>query len=222
MECSLKKTYTRKSKKSLKAKSKVRAAVLCSGFGSNLQALLDAEKKRLLKAEISLVLSDKPNAYALVRANRAKKMAVLLEAKGFASREDYDQAVLKILKKSGIDLVILAGFMRILSESFVNALPGRILNVHPALLPSFKGTHAIRDAYDHGARMTGVTVHFVTPVLDDGPIILQEAVRIEVKDTEKTLAQKIHKIEHKLYPKAVRLFAEGKLKIKGRKVHVRH
>jgi len=182
---------------------------------------LNAEKKGQLKAEIVLVVCDKPDAYAIIRANRFKKPVALLESKNFSSRDTYDQAVLALLKKARVNLVILAGFMRILSDALVKAYQGRMLNIHPALLPSFKGVRAIQDAYHHGVKVTGVTVHFVTPVLDDGPIILQESVVIQPNDTEKTLAKKVHKVEHKLYPKAVRLFAEGRLKIKGRQVIVR-
>lgn len=196
-------------------------AVFVSGSGTNLQALIDAEAKSLLgEGKITLVVSDKPEAFALKRAEEAGIKTFVLEAAGFSSREEYDKKIIEALKKEKIDLVVLAGFMRLLSPLFVDEYEGRILNIHPAILPSFKGTHGIRDAFSHGVKVTGVTVHFVNKELDDGPIILQEEVEIKEDDTEETLEERIHKVEHKLYPEAVRLFTEGKLKIEGRKVKV--
>lgn len=183
---------------------------------------MDAERKRALgPAEVALVVCDKPDAFALVRANRAKKPAALLEPKDFTTRDAFDAALLGVLRKAGIDIVILAGFMRILGADFVNAFSGRILNVHPSLLPAFKGAHAIRDAVDFGARVSGVTVHFVTPELDSGPVIFQEAVAVQANDTETTLAKRIHAVEHRLYPLAARRLAEGRIKANGRQVTVR-
>lgn len=199
----------------MKAEKLPLAAVFCSGSGSNLEALLSAERRGALGARIALVVCDKPEAFAIVRANRAKKPVFLLEAAGFKTREEYDAAVLAVLRKAGIDLVILAGFMRILSASFVRALLGRIVNIHPSLLPAFKGAHAIRDAWQYGVKVTGVTVHFVTEDLDAGPIIAQEAVAVSPRDTEKTLERKIHKVEHRLYAQAVRLVAAGRVRLKS-------
>ena len=194
-------------------------AVFVSGNGSNLQALIDAgEKGELAQGRIVLVVSDKPEAYALERAKKVSIKTFVLEAKGFSSREEYDRRVMEELKASKIELIVLAGFMRLLSDHFVDEYYGRILNIHPALLPSFRGTHGIKDAFDYGVKTTGVTVHFVNKELDAGPVILQEAVKIEEDDTEETLEEKIHKIEHRLYPEAVKLFAQGKLKIEGRTV----
>lgn len=193
-------------------------AVFVSGNGTNLQALIDAEKSEgLAGAKIVLVVSDKTEAFAVKRAEKAGIETFVLEAKGFGSREEYDKKIMEKLRASKIELIVLAGFMRLLSDHFVDEYYGRILNVHPALLPSFKGTHGIKDAFDYGVKVTGVTVHFVNKELDAGPVILQSPVQIDEEDTLGALEEKIHKIEHELYPEAVRLFAQGRLRIEGRK-----
>lgn len=195
---------------------------MCSGNGSNLQALLDAERSgKLGSARIELVVSDRADAYALARANKAGKPAAFLDPKDFADRAAFDAALLGVLRKARIDIVVLAGFMRILTAGFVDAFSGRMLNIHPSLLPAFKGAHAIRDAVEYGARVSGVTVHFVTPDLDGGPVILQEAVEVKAGDTAESLAKRIHAVEHRLYPQAVRLLAAGKVAVKGRQVRIR-
>ncbi len=204
----------------MKRKTPLKVAVFASGSGSNLEALIRAEKAGTLGAEIALVVSDQPDAFAIVRANRFGKDVFLCEPRHFAGREDFEKAVVGILRKKGIGLVALAGFMRILTPFFVNAYKGRILNIHPALLPAFPGAHAIRDAFQHGAKVTGVTVHLVTDELDGGPIVLQESVPIGPHEELEELEQKIHKVEHRMYPRAVRLFAQGKIKIKGRAVQI--
>ena len=196
----------------------MKIAVFVSGNGSNLQALIDAQD--LSGGEIVLVVSDKPQARALERAEKAGIKTFILEAEGFDSREEYDEAIIEQLDKEGIEFIVLAGFMRILSAGFVDKYYGKIVNIHPSLLPAFKGTHGIRDAFEQGADTTGVTVHFVDRDLDAGPIILQEEVKIEEADTLESLEEKIHVVEHKLYPKAVRFFVEGKLKIEGNKVRI--
>ena len=201
----------------LKSSPVPQVAVFCSGSGSNLEALLAAERKGLLGARIALVVCDKPGAFAIVRANRAKKPVFLLEAAGFTSREAYDAAVTAVLRKLKIDLVVLAGFMRILSADFVRVWRGHILNIHPSILPAFKGAHAIRDAFAYGVKVTGVTVHFVTEDLDTGPVVAQEAVPVAPRDTLKSLEEKIHKVEHRLYARAVRLVAGGNVKYKENK-----
>lgn len=196
-------------------------AVFVSGNGSNLQALIDAEKSGALGAgRLALVVSDKPKAFALERAKKAGIKTVVLEKTGFKTREEYDRAVIAELESSGIEAIVMAGFLRILSDHFIEKYAGRMLNVHPSLLPSFKGLHGIKDAFDYGVKVTGVTVHFVTKELDAGPVILQGVVPIEAGDTLETLEEKVHKEEHKLYPRAVRLFVEGKLKIEGNKVRI--
>lgn len=196
-------------------------AVFASGNGTNLQAIINALKKRKINATLKLVLSDKAGAYALTRGRKAQVPCVVhLDPKSFPSREKFDAAAVRILKNAKIDFVVMAGFMRILSPVFIRAYKNRILNIHPALLPAFKGGAAIKDALDYGARVTGVTVHFVDEKVDHGPIILQEAVVIRPNDTPKTLASRIHQVEHRLYPKAVDLFACGKLCVKGRVVKI--
>lgn len=188
-------------------------AVFVSGNGTNLQALIDAEKNgKLAGGRIVLIVSNKPKAFALERGRQAGIELFIQDDKGFSSREEYDKIVLKKLKEKNIELVVLAGFLRILSGIFIKEYEGRILNIHPAFLPSFKGAHAIRDAFQQGVKETGVTVHFVTNELDSGPIILQEAVPVEKDDTLESLEERIHAVEHRLYPEAVRLFVEGKLK----------
>ena len=197
-------------------------AVFVSGSGTNLQAIIDSISKGEIKAKIALVVSDNKDAHALTRAKTAGIETFVLSPKGFKSREDYDKKIIEELKKRDVNLVVLAGFMRLLSSHFVLQYKNKIINIHPALLPSFKGTHGIKDAFEYGSKRTGVTVHFVDTQLDHGPIILQEAVEIKENDTLDTLEEKIHKIEHKLYPKAVKLFVEGKLKVESRKVKIKH
>jgi phosphoribosylglycinamide formyltransferase-1 len=198
----------------LKTKPKCRIAVFCSGNGSNLQALIQAQKKGLFKGSIELVICDQPAAYAIVRANKANIPVALLEGSEFKTRNAYDKAILNILKKTKIQMVVLAGFMRILTPQLVNAYKGKMINIHPSLLPAFKGAHGIRDAFRAGVQVTGVTVHFVIPELDSGSIILQEAVKVSAKDSEISLAKKIHKVEHQLYPKALNLIIQKKIKEK--------
>ncbi|MBF0216722.1 MAG: phosphoribosylglycinamide formyltransferase [Candidatus Omnitrophica bacterium] len=197
-------------------------AVFVSGNGSNLQALIDCEAgKGLSGGRIELVVSDNPGAFAVKRAEKAGIPVFVLEKKGYATREAYDKVISGRLKEAGIGLVVLAGFMRILSGWFVRSLEGRIMNIHPSLLPSFKGACGIRDAFVSGTSVTGVTVHFVTEELDSGPVILQEEVSIEKGDTLETLEEKIHKVEHRLYPEAVRLFCEGRIVVEENKVRIR-
>ncbi len=195
-------------------------AVLCSGSGTNLQAIIDAVRSNNIKARIALVVSDNEKAYALERAKKAGIETLCLEAKRFRSREEYDKEIVKHLKAKDVGLVVLAGFMRLMSAYFVNEYKMRIMNIHPALLPSFKGTHGVKDALEYGARVTGPTVHFVDDKLDHGPIILQKAVDVKDDDTEETLLERIHAEEHKIYPEAIKLFVEGRLKIEGRRVRI--
>ncbi|MFH1063169.1 MAG: phosphoribosylglycinamide formyltransferase [Candidatus Omnitrophota bacterium] len=196
-------------------------AVLCSGFGSNLQAIINSVKTGQIKANIALVLSDKIDAYALVRAKKAGLLFVYAEPSDFPDRDSYDRYIVKKLKKLKIDYVVLAGFMRMISPYFVKNFKNRIVNIHPSLLPAFKGTKGIADALNCGVKITGVSVHFVNEQLDAGPIILQKSVEIHDDDSEAALAARIHKLEHKLYPRALKLLIEGKLSIKNRKVLVK-
>jgi phosphoribosylglycinamide formyltransferase 1 len=196
-------------------------AVLCSGFGSNLQAIINSVKKGKIKANIALVLSDKIDAYALVRAKKAGFNFIFADPADFSDRAGYDRYLVKTLNKFKVDYVVLAGFMRIISPYFVHSFKHKIINIHPSLLPAFKGTKGIVDALRSGVKITGVSVHFVTEQLDAGPIILQKSLEIQEADTEDTLAARIHKLEHKLYPQAIKLLIDGKLTIKNGKVLVK-
>jgi phosphoribosylglycinamide formyltransferase-1 len=168
-----------------------------------------------------VVISDRPEAQALDRARKHGAAAVFVDPKTYREREAFDRAVLAVLEEHRVELVCLAGFMRILSPAFVRAFAGRIMNIHPALLPAFPGLHAQRGALEHGVKMAGATVHFVDEGLDTGPIILQAAVPVLEDDTEETLSTRILEQEHQIYPRAIQLFAEGRLEIYGRKVHVK-
>jgi len=194
----------------------VNIAVLCSGSGTNLQAIIDGVKSGYIPAKIALVVSDKMDAFALERAKKVGIETLVLNVKDFASREAFDKEVVKNLRKRNVELVVLAGFMRLLSPYFIGEYRNRIMNIHPALLPSFKGTHAIKDALEYGVKVTGVTVHFVDEEPDAGPIILQKAVEIRDGDTEEKLLERVHAEEHTIYPEAIKLFVEGRLKnLKG-------
>lgn len=195
-------------------------AIFCSGNGTNLQAIINSQKKGHIKAEIKLVISDVPGCYALIRAKDAGIKIFVVERKNFKTKKDFEAEILKALKKEDIDLIVLAGYMRMLSGDFITAYENKILNIHPALLPSFKGTQGIKDAFEYGVKLTGPTVHFVTKDMDSGPVILQSPVKVTEDDTEETLATAVHEEEHKIYPRAIQLFADGKLKIEGRRVKI--
>jgi phosphoribosylglycinamide formyltransferase 1 len=203
------------------SRERLAVGVLVSGRGSNLQALLDACAAPDFPAQIAVVISDREHAPALERARRAGVEAVWINPKDFTTRESFDMALLRELEKRQVGLVCNAGFMRILSPVYVQAFAGRALNIHPSLLPAFPGLHAQRQALEHGAKVAGCTVHFVDEAVDAGPIVLQAAVPVLPDDTEDTLAARILVEEHRLYPAAVRLFAEGRLEIDGRRVVVR-
>ncbi len=196
-----------------------RVGVLASGRGSNLQALIDAQRRGELGGEIVVVFSNVEGAPALDRARRAGIPAVFRDHRG-RKRDEFDAEVAQILAAHGVEVVCLAGYMRLLSPGFVRAFEGRILNVHPALLPAFPGLHAQRQALEHGAKVSGATVHFVEAGLDSGPILAQEAVRVLPLDTEETLAARILEAEHRIYPRAVRTLLEGRCRLEGRRVIV--
>src|SRR5882724_12180157 len=198
----------------------VSIGVLVSGNGSNLQSLIDAVEAKKLDAKIELVLSNKAGAYGLVRARNHGNPTEVLEHNEFPSREAYDQAVVDLLCGRGVELVVLAGFMRLLSPVFVKAFSNRMMNIHPSLLPSFPGLHVQRRAVEHGVRFSGCTVHFVNEDCDEGPIIIQAVVPVFPDDTEETLAVRILEQEHRIYPRAIQLYSEGRLRIEGRKVFV--
>ena len=195
-----------------------RFAVFASGHGGNLQAIIDATRKKKIKADLALVVCNKADAFALERAKKAGIANIFIDPKNFKTREAYDRKTLEFLKEHKIDFVVLAGYMRLVTPVFIHAYPNKILNIHPSLIPSFKGLHGTKDAFDYGVKVTGITVHFVTEGMDEGAIIAQDVVTITQKDTLDSLARKIHAKEHRLYPKVINLFAQGKLKIVGRKV----
>lgn len=200
--------------------AKKRITVFVSGFGSNLQAIIDYANSNGLNGEIVLVFSNKSDAHALERAKKHGIKTEFIDPEKFEGREQFDLKIIELLKMEKIDLVVLAGYMLLFTTKFINEFKNKILNIHPSLLPSFKGVHGIEDAYRYGVKVTGVTVHFVEEDLDSGPIVLQEAVSIEQEDSLESLEEKIHKVEHKIYPEAVKYFCEGRLKIEGRKVKV--
>jgi len=195
-------------------------AVFASGRGSNFAAIIRAVKKGKIKAELALLVCDNPKAGVITKAKRAKIRIALVKREDFATKGDFEAKIIESLEAEKIDLIVLAGFMRILSPEFVGKFKNKIINIHPAILPAFKGGHAIPDAFNYGAKITGVTVHFVDEKMDHGPIILQQAVKIEENDTIESLEEKIHRIEHKLYPQAIKLFIEGKLEVGGRRVKI--
>lgn len=196
----------------------VKIAVLVSGRGSNLQAIIDSiEKGYIKKAAVNVVISNKTDAYALERARKHGISAVFLDPKGL-DKAEYDREILKVLRQYDTDLLLLAGYFRLLGNEIIEAYRHRILNIHPSLLPAFKGLHAQKQAFEYGVKVAGCTVHFVDEGLDSGPIIIQKCVPVLPEDTEKTLTDRILEQEHIIYPEAVRLFVEGKLKVKGRNV----
>lgn len=202
---------------------KLRLGVLASGRGSNLQAIIDAIEAGKLQAEIMVVISNKKEAQALERARRHRVPDIFLDPKPFAgqadAREAYDRAVLDVLRKHDVDLVLLAGYMRIVTPVLIAAYPNRIMNIHPSLLPAFPGLDVQKKALEWGVKIAGCTVHFVTEGVDEGPIIIQAAVPVLNEDTVETLSARILAEEHKIYPKAVQMYAEGRLRVEGRRVH---
>lgn len=192
-----------------------KVGVLVSGRGSNLQALLDACADPAFPAEIVLVISNVPGAYALERAATAGVPTQVIPHKQFASREDFDAAMDAALRAAGVEIVCLAGFMRLLTKGFVEGWAGRMINIHPSLLPSFKGLHTHERAIEMGVKLHGCSVHLVTPDLDDGPILVQAAVPVLAGDTPDALAARVLEQEHKAYPLALRLVAEGRVTVDG-------
>ncbi|MDD4907840.1 MAG: phosphoribosylglycinamide formyltransferase [Candidatus Omnitrophica bacterium] len=195
-------------------------AVFASGRGTNFSAIARAVRKGIINANLALLVCDRPGAPVIAKARRARVKVVLVKRKDFSSPAEFDSELIGHLEENKIDLIVLAGFMLLLSREFVEKYKGRIINIHPALLPSFKGAHGIKEAFDYGAKLSGVTVHFVDEKIDHGPIILQQQVRVEEGDTPESFEARVHKVEHKLYPQAIGLFLEGKLKVEGRKVKI--
>jgi len=207
---------------SIEAQSRppVKLGVLISGEGSNLQAIIDAAGRGEVQTDIRLVISNKAGAHGLQRARRAGIATQFIDHRRFASREEFDRNLVVALNAHEVELVACAGFMRLLSPVMLRAFPNRIMNIHPALCPAFPGVDAQRGACDYGVRFSGCTVFFVAEGVDDGPIIVQAAVPVMQNDDEQTLAARIRAAEHRIYPYAIRLFQEGRLRVQGRKVLV--
>ena len=200
------------------AARRVRIGVLVSGRGSNFQAILDASAAGRLSADVVVVLSDVADAYALERARRHNVPAIFEDPKRHGSREAFDKALIGHLEDHRVELVCLAGFMRVMTPAFVGHYRNRVMNIHPALLPAFPGLHVQGKALKHGVKFSGCTVHFVDEGVDTGPIIIQAVVPVLDGDTEETLSARILRYEHQIYPRAIQLYAEGRLKVDGRRV----
>ena len=202
-------------------KKKVKLGILASGSGSNLQAIIDNIEKGRLDGEIKVVICNYDDAYALVRAKKHNIHSVVIRHSEFKDREVFDRRMVDILKSFSVELVVMAGFMRLLTPFFLNAFPLRVMNIHPAILPAFPGTHAQKRAADYGVRFSGCTVHFADEGVDSGPIIIQAVVPVYEDDTEDTLGARILKEEHRIYSQAIQFYAEGRIEIIGRKVRIR-
>lgn len=198
----------------------VNLGVLASGRGSNFQAILDAVEAGTLPATVKLLIVDTPDAYAIERAKTHGVESLVLTSQRFPSKDAFFVRIAEELKARQVELVILAGFMRIVRKPLIDAFPDRIMNIHPALLPSFPGLHGQKQAADYGVRLSGCTVHFVDEGMDTGPVIIQAAVPVSPEDTEETLSARILKLEHRIFPEAIRLYAEGRLRVEGRKVKI--
>lgn len=199
----------------------IRLGVLVSGRGSNLQAIIDAINQGKINASIEIVISDREDAYALKRAEENHIKNIFVNPKEYESKQEFEREVIRLLKENNVELICLAGFMRVLSPDIVRAFKDRIINIHPSLLPSFPGLHVQKKALEHGVKFSGCTVHFVDEGVDTGPIIIQAVVPIFDNDTEDSLSERILKQEHKIYPQAVQLIAEQRITKKGRRVFIK-
>jgi len=202
-------------------KTKLPIGVLVSGNGSNLQSIIDHIENGKLDAVIKVVISNSPEVFARERCRLHNIPFVVIDHRDFPLRDAFDQQMIDVLQSRGVELVVMAGFMRILTARFLSSFPMRIMNIHPALLPAFPGLHVQRKAVDYGVRFSGCTVHFADDGVDTGPIIIQSVVPVYDNDDEDSLAQRILKEEHKIYPQAIQWYAEGRLEVKGRNVHLR-
>jgi phosphoribosylglycinamide formyltransferase-1 len=199
----------------------LKIGVLASGRGSNFQAIIDAIETGHIQARIVMLITDNPEAFSLERAKKHGIDYLVMRPKSYGSRDEYFSCIASELKKRDVGLVVLAGFMRIVGRPLLEAYPNRVMNIHPALLPSFPGLHGQKQALDYGVKMSGCTVHFVDEGMDTGPIIIQAAVPVMYEDTEETLAARVLKLEHKIFPEAIKLFSEGRIEIHGRKVMIK-
>ncbi len=196
----------------------LRLGILASGSGTNAQAIIDAAQEGRLDADIRLVLANRPGAAVLGRAQEHGIASLCLDHTAFASREDFDARMAQELRDAGADTVALAGYMRLVTPAFLDAFPGRVLNIHPALLPAFPGNYSTRSCWEYGAKFSGCTVHFVDPVMDGGPIIIQAALPVHQDEDAAQLLERIHRLEHRIYPQALAWLAEGRLSLQDRRV----
>lgn len=196
-------------------------AILASGSGTNAQAIIDKIEAGILDARIALVVCDKPGAAVVGRAKKHGIPCEIMDRREYANREAFDRAMLDRLTPTGCELIVLAGYMRLLSPVFLEAYPERVINIHPALLPSFPGVHGIRDAYDYGVKLTGPSAHFVEEKMDSGPLIIQAAVSCDSRESIERLETKIHAAEHRIYPQTIQWIAEGRLERDGREVYLK-
>ncbi len=199
---------------------KLPLGVLASGRGSNFQAIIDSIEEGRLNAVVKLLVVDNPGAFAVERAKKHSIEYLCINPGDFPTKDDFFLRITEELKARSVELVILAGFMRIVRKPLIDAFPHRIMNIHPALLPSFPGLHGQKQAVDYGVRISGCTVHFVDEGMDTGPVIIQAAVPVSPDDTEDTLSERILKLEHRIFPEAIRLFSEGRLRVEGRVVKI--
>ncbi|MFU8891360.1 MAG: phosphoribosylglycinamide formyltransferase [Anaerosomatales bacterium] len=199
---------------------RMRIGVLISGSGTNLQAIIDASVEGRLDAEVAVVISNKENAYGLERARKADVPAVWIDRTEYTTFRAYNEAIRDVLLEYEVDVVAMAGYMRLLSKEVLDTFPDRVVNIHPSLLPSFAGPSGIREAFEYGVKVTGVTIHFANEKFDEGPIIAQEVVEVAEDDTIQSLEAKIHEAEHRLYPRVLQLLAEGRVAIDGRKARI--
>ncbi len=198
----------------------LRLGVLASGRGSNFQSIIDVINSGRLRAEIAVLITDNPSALAIERAKKNGIEYLIIRSKEYTSKDDFFIRIAEELKKRGVGLVVLAGFMRIVGKPLIDAFPNMIMNIHPALLPAFPGLHAQRQALEYGVKISGCTVHFVDKGMDTGPVIIQAAVPVLQDDTEEALSERILRLEHSIYPEAIRLFSEGRIEVKGRRVRI--
>lgn len=195
--------------------------VLASGRGSNFQSIIDSIESGYLKVRIAILISDNPQAFALERAKRHNIEALVMRPRDFPGKDSYYSSIAQELADRGVELVVLAGFMRVVGKSLIERFPNRIMNIHPALLPSFPGLHGQKQAVDYGVKISGCTVHFVDEGVDTGPVIVQAAVPVYDDDTEESLSERILRQEHRIFPLAIKLFSEGRIMVKGRKVIIK-
>ena len=196
----------------------IKLGILASGSGSNAQAMIDAVESGKLDAEICVIIANRPGAKVLERAAKHGIPHVCIDHKTFPDRESFDLRMVEELQKAGVDTVALAGYMRLVTPAFLDAFPNRVLNIHPAILPSFPGTHGARDAWEYGAKFSGCTVHIVNPVMDGGPIIVQAILPVRQDEDDEQLLDRIHVFEHRIYVQALQWMAEGRLRLEGRRM----